>query len=171
MLAIKKATLKNASLLSKLSIAAFIPAHGHSAPKEVVDAYIAANFSEENFRKELSNPKFQYHILYYKEKIAGFSKVIFNQKNEHVVDKNTTKMERLYLLQEFYNLGLGKELLNFNSTLAKENKQAGIWLFVWIENSKAITFYKKMGFKEAGIGNFVLSPTKSNPNYILYLKF
>ena len=92
MLAIKKATLKNASLLSKLSIAAFIPAHGHSAPKEVVDVYIAANFSEENFRKELSNPKFQYHILYYKEEIAGFSKVIFNQKNEQIVDKNTTKM-------------------------------------------------------------------------------
>ena len=171
MLVIKKATLKNASLLSKLSIAAFIPAHGHSAPKDVVDGYIAANFSEENFRKELSNPNFQYHILYYKEEIAGFSKVIFNQKNEHVVDKSTTKMERLYLLQEFYNLGLGKELLNFNITLAKDNKQAGIWLFVWIENLKAITFYKKMGFKEVGIGDFVLSPTKSNRNHILYLKF
>jgi len=74
MLAIKKATLKNASLLSKLSIAAFIPAHGHSAPKEVVDVYIAANFSEENFRKELSNPKFQYHILYYKEEMLVFLK-------------------------------------------------------------------------------------------------
>jgi ribosomal protein S18 acetylase RimI-like enzyme len=171
MLAIKKATLKNANLLSKLSIAAFIPAHGQAAPKEVVDAYIAANFSEENFRKELSNPKFQYHILYYKEKMAGFSKVIFNQKNEHVVDKNATKMERLYLLKEFYNLGLGKELLNFNSTLAKKHKQAGIWLFVWIENLKAIAFYKKMGFQKVGEHDFVLSPTKSNPNHILYLKF
>ena len=66
MLVIKKATLKNARLLSKLSVAAFMPAHGHSAPKEVVVGYIAANFSEEKFRKELSNPNFQYHILYYK---------------------------------------------------------------------------------------------------------
>ena len=171
MLSIKKATLKNANLLSKLSISAFIPAHGQAAPKEVVDAYIAANFSEENFRKELSNPKFQYHILYYKEQIAGFSKVIFNFENKNIVDKNATKMERLYLLQEFYNLGLGKELLHFNTVIAKKNKQAGIWLFVWVENLKAIAFYNKMGFKKVGEYDFVLSPTKTNPNHILYLKF
>ncbi|MFB1040008.1 MAG: GNAT family N-acetyltransferase, partial [Polaribacter sp.] len=169
MLAIKKATLKNTSLLSKLSIAAFIPAHGHSAPKEVIDTYTDANFSEANFIKELSNPIFQYHILYYKEQIAGFSKVIFNFENKNIVDKNATKMERLYLLQEFYNLGLGKELLNFNTAIAKKHNQAGIWVFVWVENLKAIAFYNKMGFKKVGEYNFILSSTKTNPNHVLYL--
>ena len=139
MLVIKKATIKNASLLSKLSIASFLPAHGHSASKEVIDTYTDANFSEANFIKELSNPIFQYHILYYKEQIAGFSKVIFNFENKNIVDKNATKMERLYLLQEFYNLGLGKELLNFNTAIAKKHNQAGIWVFVWVENLKALS--------------------------------
>ncbi|MFQ3181581.1 MAG: GNAT superfamily N-acetyltransferase [Polaribacter sp.] len=171
MLLIKKATIKDARALSKLSVAAFIPAHGHSAPEEVINNYISANFSEENFIKELSSPDFQYHLIYYKDELAGFSKVIFNYQNEFVTDTNATKMERLYLLEKFYNLGLGKELLNFNIALAKQNKQAGIWVFVWIENTKAITFYKKNGFKKVGNSDFVLSPTKSNPNHNLYLKF
>ena len=171
MLDIKKATIKNASLLSKLSIASFLPAHGHSASKEVIETYTDANFSEANFIKELSNRNFQYHILYYKEQIAGFSKVIFNFENKNIVDKNATKMERLYLLQEFYNLGLGKELLNFNTAIAKKHNQAGIWVFVWVENLKAIAFYNKMGFKKVGEYNFILSPTKTNPNHVLYLKF
>ena len=80
-------------------------------------------------------------------------------------------MERLYLLQEFYNLGLGKELLNFNTAIAKKHNQAGIWVFVWVENLKAIAFYNKMGFKKVGEYNFILSPTKTNPNHVLYLKF
>ena len=171
MLVIKKATLKDASLLSKLSTAAFLPAHGHSAPKEIIDRYIDINFSKKNFIIELSNSTFQYHLIYYKTKIAGFSKVIFNSENKSISGKNVTKMERLYLLKECYGLGLGKDLLNFNATLAREHKQAGIWLFVWIENLKAIAFYKKMGFQKVGKHDFVLSPTKTNPNDVLYLKF
>lgn len=171
MLLINKATIKDAGLLSKLSVAAFLPAHGHSASKEIIDNYIAANFSEENFIKELSNSDFQYHLIYYKEELAGFSKVIFNSQNQFITDVNATKMERLYLLEKFYNLGLGKELLTFNIQLAQKNKQAGIWVFVWIENTKAIAFYKKRGFKKVGNSDFVLSPTKSNPNHNLYLKF
>jgi ribosomal protein S18 acetylase RimI-like enzyme len=171
MLLINKATIKDARALSKLSVAAFLPAHGHSASEEVINSYITDNFSEENFIKELSSSDFQYHLIYYKDELAGFSKVIFNYQNEFVTDINVTKMERLYLLEKFYNLGLGKELLNFNIALAKRNKQAGIWVFVWIENTKAITFYKKNGFKKVGNSDFVLSPTKSNPNHNLYLKF
>ena len=60
---ITKATQKDAAMLSKLSVAAFLPAHGQSASKEIIDAYIAANFSEENFKAELSNTKF-YTICY-----------------------------------------------------------------------------------------------------------
>ena len=171
MLVIKKATIKNASLLSKLSIASFLPAHGHSASKEVIDTYTDANFSEANFIKELSNPKFQYHILYYKEQIAGFSKVIFNTPSKHVANNQVTKMERLYLLKEFYGLHLGAKLMNFNSELAKTNHQNGIWLEVWTENFRAIKFYKKAGFKIVGQANFTVSKTHSNPNYIMYLEF
>ena len=168
---ITKATQKDAAILSKLSVAAFLPAHGHSASKEIIDAYIAANFSEENFKAELSNPKFQYHLLYYKDAIAGFSKIAFNTENRHIKAKNSSKMERLYLLKEFYNLGLGKELMHFNIALAKQHKQASIWLFVWVENTKAIAFYKKTGFKNVGAHDFVLSPTKTNPNHVLSLEF
>lgn len=171
MLKIKKATIKDARLLSEISVASFLPAHGHSAPKEIIDSYISANFSEENFIKELSNPNFEYRLICYKDEVAGFSKVILNSENENITEKNVTKMERLYLLTTFYNLSLGKELMNFNINLAKENKQAGIWLYVWIENLKAIGFYKKMGFKNVGDYDFILSPTKSNPNHVLYLEF
>ncbi len=168
---IKKANLEDAQKLSKLSIDAFLPAHGHSSPKADMDSYVKANFSLENIERELSNQNFLYYFIHHQKKLAGFSKVIFNIDNEHIQEKNITKMERLYLLEEFYRKNLGKELMTFNSELAKKNNQNGIWIEVWTENARAIKFYKKMGFKIVGSSRFKISETHSNPNYIMYLEF
>ena len=166
-----KAENKDAKLLSKLSIATFLPAHGHSAPKKDIDNYLTGNFNESNFLTELTDSNNQYYLFYVDSKIAGYSKVVFNQSNENLVAKNTTYMSRLYFLEEFYGLGLGKELFDFNVELCKQNNQAGMWLAVWVENQKAISFYKKRGFKKVGDFDFKISETHSNPNHILYLEF
>ena len=171
MITIRKATEKDIHLLASLSVEAFMPAHGHSSPEEDITSYIKANFSIENFKKEIANPAFEYYLLYHTTKVAGFSKVIFNTPSKHVVNNQVTKMERLYLLKEFYGLHLGAKLMNFNSELAKTNHQNGIWLEVWTENFRAIKFYKKAGFKIVGQANFTVSKTHSNPNYIMYLEF
>ncbi len=168
---IKKATIKDANILSKIGEISFLAAHGHSASKKDIDNYVADNFSEQNFTSELENPNNQYYLIYSKGEIAGYSKVVFNQISKDITAKNVTYMSRLYLLKEFYGLGLGKQLFDFNIQLCKENNQKGIWLAVWIENQKAISFYKKMGFKNVGSFDFKISETHTNPNHILYLEF
>lgn len=168
---IVKATVKDANFLSKLSVDTFLPAHGHSAPKEDIENYLTENFSEENFLIELSNTKNEYYLFYVDDKIAGYSKVVFNQSNKNINSKNITYMSRLYFLKEYYGLGLGKILFDFNINLCKENKQTGIWLAVWVENQKGISFYKKMGFQKVGDYDFKISETHVNPNHILYLQF
>ena len=166
---IKKATINDVNLLASLSVEAFLPAHGHSSPEKDIKTYLEANFSVHNFKKEIANPAFKYYFIYHHNKIAGFSKIIFNTPSIHITENTITKMERLYLLEEFYGLNLGTQLMNFNSELAKRNNQRGIWLEVWIENFRAIKFYKKMGFMIVGKANFRVSETHSNPNYIMYL--
>ena len=162
---------KDAKILAKISKEAFLVPHGHSAAKEDVDNYVAKNFNEENCSKELHDVKNEYYFIFHEDKVAGFSKVIFNTPNENVAAKNITKMERLYLLEEFYGLQLGKTLFDFNVNLAKQNNQAGIWLAVWVENQRAINFYKKIGFKKVGNYDFKISENHANPNHILYLEF
>lgn len=166
-----KAKIEHAKVLSEIAKASFIPAHGHSAPKEDIYNYLIQNFNEESFIAELKNPENQYYLIYYNEKIVGYSKVVFNQISKDIAANNATYMSRLYLLKEFYGLNLGKELFDFNINLCKRNNQSGIWLAVWVENQKAISFYKKMGFKKVGDYDFKISETHSNPNHILYLEF
>jgi len=168
---ITKATLQDAKQLARLAKEAFLTAHGHSAPKKDIDTYVAANFSENNFREELSNPDNQYHLIYHQHKMAGYSKITLNTPNKNIDASNSTYMSRLYLLKEFYGLNLGKELFNYNLEFSKKHGQDGIWLAVWIANKRAIDFYMKRGFKIVGSYDFKISETHSNPNHILYLKY
>ncbi|TXD54442.1 MULTISPECIES: GNAT family N-acetyltransferase [unclassified Polaribacter] len=171
MFKILRATIKDAQLLSKLSVDTFLPAHGHSAPKIDIDNYVTQNFNTENFITELSDINNCYYLLYSNDQIAGYSKIVFNHFNENIPAKNTAYMSRLYLLERFYGSGLGKKLFDFNLHLCKEHQQSGIWLAVWVENQKAISFYKKMGFLKVGDYDFKISERHKNPNHILYLEF
>jgi ribosomal protein S18 acetylase RimI-like enzyme len=171
MISITKATEKDAALLAELAKITFLQSHGHSAEKEDLDSYMTEKYSEDIFKQELNDPLNIYHLLYYKEQAAGFSKIIFDEPYAGSIVKNITKLERIYLLKEFYDLKLGKELFDFNAALAKANHQAGIWLFVWKENERAVKFYKKNGFEIIGSYDFKISERHSNPNYQMVLIF
>lgn len=118
---IVKETFEDTKLVSELSVATFLTAHGHSAPKKDIENYLAKNFSEENFKQELADSKNVYYLFYVDDKIAGYTKIVFDQPNENISHKNVTYMSRLYLLKEFYGLGLGKELFDYNIQLCKTN--------------------------------------------------
>lgn len=166
---IRKASINDAALLSKIGVASFLPAHGHSAPKEIIDDYISEYFSEENLKKELEEEDSYFFLLYHEESLVGYSKIILNHSESSINVKNAAYMSRLYLLKEYYNLGLGQRLFHHAVSFCKSKNQKAIWLKVWIENHKAIAFYHKMGFQQIGLSDFRLSETHSNPNYILSL--
>ena len=168
---ITKANITDSKQLAPIAKEAFLTAHGHSAPKEDIENYVAANFNESNFIEELSNPDNHYYLIYHDNKLAGYSKITLNTSNENIASENATYMSRLYLLKEFYGLNLGKKLFNFNIEFSKQHKQHGIWLAVWVENERAINFYTKRGFKIVGKYDFRISATHTNPNHIMYLEY
>lgn len=171
MTTIIRATLKDKELLAKLGKTTFIEAHGKSASKDIIDTYVSKKFSVEAFEDELKESNNIFYILYYNEKAVGYSKVIFNCQHSNILSKNITKLERLYVLEDFHSLKLGLALFDLNCQEAIKNQQSGMWLFVWTENQKAINFYKKVGFNAVGYHDFELSPTHYNLNHQMLLLF
>ena|SRR5688572_20416765 len=169
MTSIIKANESHAQLLSDLASSTFIESHGHSAKPEDINSYVSEKYNEDVLRNELRDPGNIYHILFYNNQAAGYSKIILNAPHSNIGTQNVAKIERIYLLKEFYNLNLGSELFQFNLNIIRANNQAGIWLFVWTENPRAINFYKKNGFTIIGSNDFKISENHSNPNYQMYL--
>jgi len=170
MTSIIKATAKDAALLSGIAASSFIESHGSSAPARDIDIYVADKYREHIFEEQLSDPKNNYYFIYHNNTAAGYSNIIFNEPYDSSPINHIAKLDRIYLLKEFYNLKLGWELFEFNLSLAKSNHQRGIWLYVWKENNRAVNFYTKAGFKIIGSYDFKISPTHSNPNHRMLLQ-
>lgn len=170
-ISIKEPTAQEVPALSLLAQQTFWQSHGHSATKEVVAAYVAENFSEEALHKELEQAESIFQVICCNGLPAGYSKIVLNAPLAAVPLPNITKLERIYLLQEFYHLKLGWQLLQHNVAIARERLQAGMWLNVWIENERAFRFYRRAGFEVVGRYDFRLSENHSNPNYQMYLPF
>ncbi len=171
MVSIVKANEQHAKLLTELARLTFLESHGHSAGKKDTDKYIAEKYTEPVLKTELQNRDNIYHILYENDTPAGFSKILLNSPYESAERKNIAKLERIYFLQAFYNTGYGQQLFDFNINLIKQNNQAGIWLYVWKENPRAVAFYKRNGFVIIGSYDFKISETHSNPNHQMLLIF
>jgi ribosomal protein S18 acetylase RimI-like enzyme len=166
---IRRATADDYQMLASIGRQSFMESHGHSASPEIVADYAVDKFSETAMQQELSDAKNIYHIIYYNEEPAGYSKIIFDAVHPNIAEKNITKLERIYLLEKFINLKLGKQLLQFNIDLSRWHHQSGMWLFVWMENPRAFQFYQKAGFQIIGRHDFHLSPTHANPNHQMLL--
>jgi len=166
-----RATTTDASLLVSIGTSSFLESHGHSASKKDIEAYVKSKFSESAFLEELHDTENHFYILYHNQTPIGYSKMIFNFPHQNIDYKNVTKLERLYLLKEFHHLKLGLELFHFNLQVSKKHQQAGMWLYVWTENAKAVNFYTKIGFKTIGSHDFKISETHYNPNHQMLLTY
>jgi diamine N-acetyltransferase len=171
MTSIVKADSNDFELLACIGRQTFIESHGHSASACDIEAYVAEKYSYDFFKEELKNVNNIYYTLFLNKKPAGYSKIILNSSHANIPFHNVTKLERLYLLRDFYDLKLGVELFKHNIQLSKLNGQQGMWLFVWKDNTRAVNFYSRNGFKVIGSCNFKISEDHSNPNHQMLLKY
>jgi ribosomal protein S18 acetylase RimI-like enzyme len=170
MISIDRATIEDYKIIVDIGKVSVEEAHRDSSPAKDLNEFLEKNYNHEAIKSELSNEKNIYTIIKVDGRPAGFSKLIFNSEHANIEQKNVAKLDRIYLLREFFDLKLGYELLKFNIALSKNNNQNGIWLFTWTGNNRAIKFYLKTGFVIIGSHNYQVSKTHSNPNHQMFLK-
>ena len=138
MISIVKSTEADLKLLVDIGRQTFIESHGRSVAAKDISKYVNEKYNDDVFREDLSDSKNIYHIIYHAKQAVGYSKIILNVSHSNIREKKVTKLDRLYLLQEFYGLKSGHTLFKFNLDLSQQGGQEGMWLFVWKENHRAV---------------------------------
>lgn len=168
MISIRAASIDDCALITAIGKQTFLESHGHSASHADINAYINEKYTPEAIGSELSNTSNHYHILFYDNQPAGYSNIVLNSTHSNISLSPATKLDRIYILQEFFHLKLGSFLLDYNIQVAKENDQQGMWLYVWTENHRAVRFYTKNKFTIIGGYDFRISATHTNPNHLMW---
>ncbi|HEY1039657.1 MAG TPA: GNAT family N-acetyltransferase [Bacteroidia bacterium] len=168
---IRAANTSDVEIIAELGRSTFLDAHSSSAPKEDMENYLTEKFSKDVVKNDLDNPTNIFHLLFFSDKPAGYSKIQLNTPCTFLPENDAVcKMERLYISKDFYDKKLGYKLFVFNKELCLQNNQTGLWLTVWVENERAVAFYERLGFRIIGEILFKVGATQ-NPNYVMWLEF
>jgi ribosomal protein S18 acetylase RimI-like enzyme len=171
MISIVKATTKDCKLIVDIGRVSVEEAHRESCSREDMENFLDETYNKEVIRQELADEKNIYHIISVNGEPAGFSKIILNAEHPNIQQKNVTKLDRIYLLKEFFGLQSGYQLLQFNIDVAKQHNQSGMWLFTWVDNKRAVNFYLKTGFAIVGSHQFKVTETHYNQHHQMFLHF
>jgi ribosomal protein S18 acetylase RimI-like enzyme len=171
MISVIRATERDCNSIVSIGKISIAESHRDSCSAEVMHAFLERNYNHDAITEELNDINNIYHIINYNDRPTGFSKIILDAKHPNIVTENVTKLDRIYLLKEFYGLKLGLKLLNFNIELSRNNHQSGMWLYTWIGNKRAIDFYVKAGFTVIGSHKFYVNETHYDLCHQLFLSF
>jgi ribosomal protein S18 acetylase RimI-like enzyme len=105
----------------------------------------------------------QYYLAYSEGIAVGYLKLNLSDA------ANGLEIARIYARQTHWGRGVGQALLQQAITVAQTNRIPYIWLGVWQQNPRAISFYQKMGFAIIGTMPYYMGD-EAQTDWIMKLK-
>jgi ribosomal protein S18 acetylase RimI-like enzyme len=144
----RKVTLNDIEELQKIGRQTFFETFSWGNTEENMKKYLDEGFSIEKLTNEINDKNSEIYFAQLDNNIIGYLKLNFGKSQTELKDNTAIEIERIYVPKEFHGKKVGQVLYEKALQIAKENKANYVWLGVWEENPRAITFYKKNGFVE-----------------------
>ena len=166
-LTIFRAESDDAGALSELAAATFPLACPPDAPKENIDAFIAANFTEEKFSGYLADANRDIFLAVLEGEPVGYTMLVAGEPTDDdvraaVTARPTAELSKFYVLSGHHGAGVAAELMAATISSAWDRGVESVWLGVNNENAKANHFYEKHGFVTVGTKRFRLGERWEN---------
>ncbi|MGP1991649.1 GNAT family N-acetyltransferase [Zobellia laminariae] len=149
-LRLQKCKTSDLELLSKISTQTFSDAFAKDNNPIDFKSYTDLAFSKNTLLDQINNPDSSFYFVYRGIDLVGYFKLNENEAQTDVKLKEAIELERIYVLGNFQNLGIGKWMLNEVKKKGNNKRKKFLWLGVWEENTKAIKFYQTHGFSKFG---------------------
>lgn len=151
-----RCTLGDSRKLQEIGYETFKETFEDQNSPENMKAYLEETFNIHQVENELSNPSSYFFFVSFNDEVAGYLKVNTGNAQTEEMDDDALEIERIYIINKFQKLGLGKYLFNKAINIAMEQNKKKIWLGVWEKNENAISFYKRLGFVQTGSHSFYM---------------
>ncbi|MDR1029734.1 MAG: GNAT family N-acetyltransferase [Treponema sp.] len=149
-LTIRKCYKNQIIILQNISIKTYYDTFRSFTSEETMKTYLEEAYDIKKLSKEIMAKGSFFYFLYKGSEIIGYIKLNKKPFRSDINDEESLEIERIYIQKEHQGNGYGKYLINHSIKIATRLKKKYIWLGVWERNSKALVFYKKMGFEEFG---------------------
>jgi diamine N-acetyltransferase len=153
---IQEVTISDLLELQKISVQTFSETFASTNTEENMRSYLNEAYSITKLTDEFQNVDSKFYFSKFKNQVIGYLKLNFGESQTELKDAKALEIERIYVLQEFHGKRVGQVLYDKAIQVANQMQMEYVWLGVWEENKRALSFYKKNGFVEFDKHIFVL---------------
>ena len=145
MLEFKKAEIDDLLKIQKIAYETWPGTFGQVMTTEQINYMLDLIYNEESLKKQIIEKGHNFILAERDHHSLGFIsyEIKYNSQPQLMIHK-------IYILPASQGLGIGTKFLNLLSGVALRNNNKRLRLKVYSENSKAIGFYEKYGFKNIG---------------------
>ena len=145
---IERVMLNDIIQLQKICRQTFYETFSAGNTEENMDKYLEEGFSVEKLTAELENEESEFYFALHGKNVIGYLKLNSGQSQNELKEEKGLEIERIYVLKEYLGRKVGQLLYDKAIQIAVLNNAEYVWLGVWEENQRAISFYRKNGFVE-----------------------
>lgn len=145
---IENVSLMDIDQLQKIGRKTFEETFSESNSEANMRNYLEEGFSNKKLTAELNDKNSEFYFATLDKEVIGYLKINFGASQTELKDSKALEIERIYVSKEFHGKSVGQLLYDKAIQMAKLKNVDYVWLGVWQENARAISFYKKNGFVE-----------------------
>jgi diamine N-acetyltransferase len=143
---IRKVTISDVGQLIQISRTTFFETFSAGNTEENMQEYLQQEFTNEKLTAELEEKYSEFYFAVLNNDVVGYLKVNLGTAQTELKEDTGLEIERIYVLKEFHGKKVGQLLYEKAIKIATLKGAEFVWLGVWEQNPRAISFYKKNGF-------------------------
>lgn len=155
-LAIRPATPADAEALAEFGERTFRDAFAADNRPDDVESYVAATYSVERQRADLADPLRTTLVVESGGRLVAYAQLRAGPPPSCVTGPSPLELLRFYVERASHGRGVARTLMDAVRSAARAGGAETLWLGVWERNARAIAFYAKCGFRDAGSQPFIL---------------
>lgn len=152
---IRPAISSDVDVIADLSARTFVSAYKSMLPDEALGDFVVSAFSQNKIREEMDIPGSYFLLAYEGETPVGYAFLREAGPPIGVKGVKPVELARIYFEEHVIGKGYGSMLMTACTERAIQAGYDVLWLGVWERNERAIRFYEKKGFVQAGSLPFV----------------
>ena len=153
---IRQATQHDANILAELGARTFYDAFAMDNNPEDMTTYMAQAFHPGRITAALAKANVYFFLAEVNMQVVGYAKLHAHDGPASLLAKRPLELVRIYADQGWIGKGIGTALMRKCQEQALQNDHDVLWLGVWERNDRAVAFYRKWGFVNAGTHTFML---------------
>jgi ribosomal protein S18 acetylase RimI-like enzyme len=147
---IRTARPEDAKALALVAEATFRAAFGAMNAPGDMDRHCRDSFGERIQAAEIADPGRETLVVEHDRRLIGYAQLRWGEPPACIRAHRPAEIQRIYVVEGWHGLGVAQALMAACLDAIRRRGSDAAWLGVWEHNPRAIAFYRKFGFVEAG---------------------